>query len=67
MKSFKDALTTPPLTNAQAREYAENIFQRLHTAEQALLRLEKVLNYAYPLVTPEQQQEMERLLRDDNA
>ena len=60
---FKQRLKRPPLTTAEAQQLAENTLTRLQAAEQNLLRLESVLNYIYPQVTPEQQAEMERLLQ----
>lgn len=64
MKSYKDQLTRPPLTQLEARTLAQNTLTRLEVAEANLLRLEKVLNYAYSFATPEEKEEMERLLSE---
>lgn len=61
---YKQRLKRAPLTTNEARELAENTVNRLHAAEQNLLRLERVLNYIHPLVTPEQQAEMTRILQE---
>lgn len=50
MKSFKERLKQPPLTNEQARQMAEHTFAQLDECKRRITVLTAMLDIVYPLL-----------------